>query len=112
MYMKYYWLQDSFRQYQLDVFWRPGKDNLGDYHIKHHPAQHNQDMRPILLHQANSLIVLRGCVKLPHPQLRKPKVIKTSQCTLRPTQVRCALARALARAYTVILQNRPLRHLV
>jgi hypothetical protein len=56
--MKYYWLQDRVRQKRFDVYWRPGKDNLGDYHTKHHPAKHHQDMRPTLLHQANSLNVL------------------------------------------------------
>jgi hypothetical protein len=55
MYMKYHWLQDRVRQKQFDVYWRPGKDNLADYHTKHHPVQHHQDVRPILLHQANSL---------------------------------------------------------
>jgi hypothetical protein len=121
--MKYYWLQDRVRQKQCDVYWRPGKDNLGDYHTKHHPAQHHQDMRPILLHQANSLNVLRGCAKLPQPKLRQPTDAQTSQCaklpqpkirqstdvqrsqhTLRATQVRCALVHA----YVELLQNRPL----
>jgi hypothetical protein len=45
--MNYYWLQDRDRQKQFDVYWRPGKDNLADYHTKHHPAQHHKDMRPI-----------------------------------------------------------------
>jgi hypothetical protein len=44
--MKDYWLQDRVRQKQFDVYWRPGKDNLGDYHTKHHPSQHHQDMCP------------------------------------------------------------------
>jgi hypothetical protein len=56
--MKYYWLQDIVRQKQFDAYWCPGKDNLADYNNKHHPAQHHQDMRPLLLHQANSLNVL------------------------------------------------------
>jgi hypothetical protein len=56
--MKYYWLQDRVRQKQFDVSWRPCKDNLGDYRTKHHPEQDHQDMRPILLNQANSLNVL------------------------------------------------------
>jgi hypothetical protein len=106
--MKHYWLQDRVRQKQFGVYWRPGKDNLAEYHTKHPPAQHHQDMRPILLHQANSLNVLRGCAKLPQPKLRQPTDTKTSQRALRSTQVRCALARA----YTVLLQNRPLRHLL
>jgi hypothetical protein len=106
--MKYYWLQDIVSKKQFDVYWRPGKDNLADYHTKHHPAQHHQDMRPILLHQANSLNVLRGCAKLPQPKLRQPTDTQTSQRTLSSTQV----GRALARAYTVLLQNRPLQHLL
>jgi hypothetical protein len=56
--MKYYWLQDRVHQKQFHVYWRPGKDNLGDYHTKQPPAQHHQDMHPILLHQANNLNVL------------------------------------------------------
>jgi hypothetical protein len=106
--MKYYWLQDIVRQKQFDVYWCPGQDNLGDYHTKHHPEQHHQDVSPILLHQDNSLNVLRGCAKLPQPKLRQPTDTQTSQRTLRATQIRCALARA----YTVLLQNRPLRHLL
>jgi hypothetical protein len=42
--MKYYWLQDRVRQKQFDVYWRPGKGNLADYHAKHHPAQDHQYM--------------------------------------------------------------------
>jgi hypothetical protein len=125
--MKYYWLQDRVRQKQFDVYWRPGKENLGDYHTKHHPAQHHQYMRPILLHQANSLTVLRGCAKLPQPKLCQPTDAQTFQCaklpqtklrqptdvqrsqhTLRATQVRCAMLRA----YIELLQNRPLWRLL
>jgi hypothetical protein len=91
--MKYYGLQDRVRQKKFDVYWRPGKDNLGYYHTKHHKAQHHQDMRPLLLHQANILHVLRGCAKIPETQLRHPTDTQTSQRTLRATQVRCALAR-------------------
>jgi hypothetical protein len=108
MEMKYYWLQDRVHQKQYNVYWRPGKDNLGDYHTKQHSAQHHQYMRPLMLHQAHSLNVLRGCVKLPQPQLGKPTYTQTFQGTQRATRVRYALARA----YTVILQNRPLRHLL
>jgi hypothetical protein len=71
--MIYHWLTDRVRQKQFDVYWRPGRENLGDYHTKHHSAQHHKYMRGLILHQANSLQVLRGCVKLlplPQPQLR------------------------------------------
>jgi hypothetical protein len=68
--MRYHWLTDRVRQKQFNIYWCPGKDNLGEYHTKHNAAQHHKDMRPLILHQANSLNVLRGRVKLPHPQPR------------------------------------------
>jgi hypothetical protein len=56
--MRYHWLTDRVRQKQFDVYWRPGRENLGDYHTKHHSAQHHKDMRHLILHEANSLQVL------------------------------------------------------
>jgi hypothetical protein len=100
--MRYHWLTDRVRQKQFNVYWRPGKDNLGDYHTKHHAAQHHKYMRPIILHQANSLNVLRGCIKLPHPQPRTRTDIQTGKHALRATQVRAALSHAHATIY----QNR------
>jgi hypothetical protein len=56
--MRYHWFTDMVHQKQFDVYWRPGRDNLGDYHTKHHSAQHHKDMRGLILNQANSLQVL------------------------------------------------------
>jgi hypothetical protein len=56
--MRYHWLTDRVRQKQFDVYWRPGCENLADYHTKHHSAQHQKDMHGLILHQANSLQVL------------------------------------------------------
>jgi hypothetical protein len=100
--MRYHWLTDRVRQKQFDVYWRPGKDNLGYYHTKHHSAQHHKDMRQFILHQANILNILRGCVKLPQPQLRTRTYTQTGHGTLRATQVRAALSYA----YSVTYQNR------
>jgi hypothetical protein len=55
--MRYHWLTDRVRQKQFEVYWRPGRENLGDYHTKHHSAQHHKYMRGLILHQANSLQV-------------------------------------------------------
>jgi hypothetical protein len=69
----YHLLTDRVRQNQFDVYWRPGRENLGDYHTKHHSAQHHKDMCGLILHQANSLQALRGCIELiplPQPPLR------------------------------------------
>jgi hypothetical protein len=56
--MRYHWQTDRALQKRIDVYWRPGRENLGDYHTKHHSAQHHTDMRGLILHQANSLQVL------------------------------------------------------
>jgi hypothetical protein len=55
MEMRYHWLTDRVRQKQFDVYWRPGRKNLGDYHTKYHSAQHHKDMRHLILHEENSL---------------------------------------------------------
>jgi hypothetical protein len=71
--MRYHWLTDRVHQQKIDIYWRPGRENIDHYHTKHHSAQHHKDMRGLILHQANSLQVLRGCVKLlplPQPQMR------------------------------------------
>jgi hypothetical protein len=34
--MRYHWLTDRVRQKQFEVYWRPGRENLGDNHTKHH----------------------------------------------------------------------------
>jgi hypothetical protein len=56
--MRYHWLTGTVRQQQFDVYWRPGRENLGDYHTKHQSAQHHKEMRGFILHQANRLQVL------------------------------------------------------
>jgi hypothetical protein len=30
--MRYHWLTDRVRQQQFDVYWRPGREHIGDYH--------------------------------------------------------------------------------
>jgi hypothetical protein len=68
--VRYHWLTNRVRQKQFDVYWRPGRENLRDYQTKHHSAQHQKDMRHLILHETNSLQVLRGFVQLlplPHP---------------------------------------------
>jgi hypothetical protein len=56
--MRYHWLTNRVRQKQFDVYWRPGREHLGDYHTKHHSAQHHKDMRRFILHQENILQAL------------------------------------------------------
>jgi hypothetical protein len=93
-----------FITYRVDVYWRAGRENLGDYHTKHHSSQHHKDMRGLILHQANSLQVFRGCVKLtplPQPQLHTRIYTQTYRGTQRATQNRGVLARA----YSVSIQN-------
>jgi hypothetical protein len=90
--MRYHWLTDRVHQKQFDVYWRPGHENLTDYHTKHHSSQHHKYMRGLILHQAKNLQVLRGCVRLlplPQPQPRahiriykskRPESHSTKEC--------------------------------
>jgi hypothetical protein len=55
--MRYHWLTDRVRP-KKNVYCRPGRDNLGDYHTKHHPAQDHKDVRSLILHRDNSLHVM------------------------------------------------------
>jgi hypothetical protein len=104
MYMRYHWLTDRVRQKQFDVYWRPGRENLGDYHTQHHSAQHHKDMRRFILHQEISIQVLQGCVKLlplPQPLLRARTDAWTKPSAQRATPLRSVLARV----YAVSRQN-------
>jgi hypothetical protein len=95
MEMRYHCLTDRVHQKQFDVYWCPGRENLGDYHTTHHSAQHHKDMRGLILHHAHSLQVLRGCVKLhrlPQPQLRARTYAETYPSAQRATQLRSVLA--------------------
>jgi hypothetical protein len=102
--VRYHWLTDRVRQKQFYVYWRPGRENLGDYHTKHHSAQHHKDMRGLILRRSNSLQVLRGRVKLlplSQPQLRARTYARTNPSAQRATQLRSVLARV----YSVSRQN-------
>jgi hypothetical protein len=102
--MRYHWLTHRVRQKQFHVYWRPGRENLGDYHTKHHSAQYHKDMRHLILHEANSLQVLRGCFKLlplPQPPLRARTNTQINPSAQRATELRSVLARV----YAVSRQN-------
>jgi hypothetical protein len=97
-------MTDRVLQKQFDIFWRPGRENLADYHTKHHSAQHHKDMLHLILTEANSLQVLRGCVKLlplPQPPVRACIDARTNSSAQRATQLRSVLARV----YAVSIQN-------
>ena len=61
--MRLYWKNDRIKQGQFRVFWRPGPENLGDYHSKHHPPEHHIVVSSKYLHVPH-LRSLQGCVNL------------------------------------------------
>ena len=61
--MRFYWINDRIEQGQFLVFWRPGPENLGYYHSKHHPPEHHIAVCSKYLHVPN-LRSLQGCVNL------------------------------------------------
>jgi hypothetical protein len=95
--MRYHWLTDRVRKKQFDIHWRQGRENLGDYHTKHHSAQHHKDMRGLILHQAHSVKLL----PLPQPPVRARTDTRTIPSAQRATQLRSVLARV----YAVSIQN-------
>jgi hypothetical protein len=102
--MRYHWLTDRVCKKQFDVYWSPGSENLGDYHTKHHSAQHHKDMRHLILHEANSLQVLRGCVKL--LPLQQPPVHACTDAHTNPSAQRAIQLRSvLVCVYAVSIQN-------
>ena len=63
VYVRFYWINNRIKQGHSRVFWRPGPENLGDYHSKHHPPEHYIAVRIKYLHVPN-LRLLQGCVNL------------------------------------------------
>ena len=61
--MRFYWINDRIKQGKFRVFWRPGPENLGGYHSKHHPPENHIAVRPKYLHLPK-LSSLQGCVNL------------------------------------------------
>ena len=61
--IRFYWINDRIKQGKFRVFSRPGPENLGDYHSKHHPPEHNIAVQSKYLH-VTKLRSLQGCVNL------------------------------------------------
>ena len=61
--MHSYWINERTEHGKFRVFWIPGPENLGDYHSKHHPPEHNIAVQSKYLH-VPKLSSLQGCVNL------------------------------------------------
>jgi hypothetical protein len=48
MHMRHHWLTYSVRKKQFDIYLRPGREHIADYHTKHHSAQHHKDMHHLI----------------------------------------------------------------
>jgi hypothetical protein len=48
--MRFYWIKDTVKQGQFNVYWGPGFPNLADYFTKHHSSAHHKRMRDICIH--------------------------------------------------------------
>ena len=65
--MRFHWIQDRILQELFNVFWKPGPNNLGDYHSKHHPTPQHIQVRHTNLHEPHSSQnTLQGCVNTPN----------------------------------------------
>eukprot|EP00957_Ditylum_brightwellii_P030930 2343359-Ditylum_brightwellii.AAC.1 len=70
--MQFYWVHNRIAQNHFVIYWRPGLENLGNYHTKHHSTAHHKHMQQYYLHQVESLAHcarymcpkdLQGCVE-------------------------------------------------
>ena len=61
--MQLYWIWCRIKQDKFIVYWKPVKDNLGDYPTKHHSPAHHSMFCPVYLHGKKvSIVMLQGCV--------------------------------------------------
>jgi hypothetical protein len=79
--MRNHWLTNRVRQKQFDDYWRPGRENLGNNHTKHHSAV--------------------KLLPLPQPPVRARTDARTNPSAQRATRLRSVLARV----YAVSIQN-------
>ena len=63
IYMRFCWINNRIKQGQFRVFWRPGSENLGNYHSKNHPPEHHIAVCSKYILVPN-LLSLQGCVNL------------------------------------------------
>ena len=57
--MRFHWLRDREAQGQLKITWQPGKSNLADYFMKHHPPAHHVNVRSEFLTKIRDLAEIR-----------------------------------------------------
>ncbi len=57
--MQFEWLLDRAQQGQFRIFLRPGKTNLADYFMKHHPPVHHRNVQGEFLTRVEELHKLR-----------------------------------------------------
>ena len=67
--MRWWWLQDKVKLQEFKIWWDKGINNLADYHTKHFPPAHHQQMRPTYILKGNNvsrfISYVRGCVNQP-----------------------------------------------
>ena len=47
--VRYHWLSEQQHNGTFKYYWDKGKNNLADYHSKHHPPSYHEKMRPIYI---------------------------------------------------------------
>jgi hypothetical protein len=57
--MRFHWLRDRKAQGQFKFIWKPGKTNLADYFMKHHPPAHHVNGRSEFLTKVKDIAELR-----------------------------------------------------
>ena len=70
--VRFYWLRDRAQQGQFYIYWDSGKNNLADFHTKHHPPAYHKVNRPIQTYvEGLSPDSLQGCIEMMNSDVRK-----------------------------------------
>ena len=63
--MRSHCVRDRVKQNQICIFWEAGKQSMGDFYTKHHPAAHHKQTRPIhTCIPGSSPSPLQGCIEI------------------------------------------------
>jgi hypothetical protein len=107
--VRFYWLRDRVKQGQFFVFWDSGKNNLADFHTKHHPPIHHKRLRSIYTFvEGLSPESLQGCIKVLNPDCKDGQTKSTMYNNRNPngllastTAIRWMAGRAHGRTHNI-----------
>jgi hypothetical protein len=95
--MQFEWLLGRQQQGQFKIYWKPGKTNLANYFMKHHPPAHHQNVQGEFLRRFKELQRLhQEQSKDMETSLVTTDKIKFPKCSARVCQHICHVIQTLS----------------